>query len=79
MTSVGRRQPGMRVQAPAFLKEKGVYLHYQKIEFGSRRWIEQPPDWLEIREVNTQPNTELEDLDRGELEAILLVEQLGAN
>ncbi len=44
-----------------------------------KSWIEQPPDWLEIQVVNTQPDAELEQLDLGECEAILLMEQLGAD
>ncbi len=42
-----------------------------------QNWIAQPPDWLKIRSVTTQPDTELEQIDIGEREAILLAEQLG--
>jgi len=42
-------------------------------------WIEQPPEWLEIRAVSVGLDTALGRLDPGEREAILLAEQLMAD
>lgn len=44
-----------------------------------KNWIEHPPTWLEVQAINARPDAELEELDLGEREAILLMEQLGAN
>ncbi|MFB2981516.1 DUF3368 domain-containing protein [Microseira sp. BLCC-F43] len=42
-------------------------------------WISQPPEWLEIQTITNQPDMMLSQLDLGELEAIALAEQLGAD
>lgn len=42
-------------------------------------WISQPPEWLEIQTITNQPDLMLSQLDLGELEAIALAEQLGAD
>lgn len=44
-----------------------------------KRWITQPPDWLQIQSIGTPQEIELGKLDPGEREAILLAEQLKAN
>lgn len=44
-----------------------------------RQWIENPPDWLEIQIVEAESDAMLEDLDSGERQAILLLEQLNAD
>ncbi|MBD2092915.1 DUF3368 domain-containing protein [Microcoleus sp. FACHB-1515] len=44
-----------------------------------KQWIETPPDWLEIQTVTVEPDAVLEELDPGERQAILLVEQLNAD
>ncbi|KAB8315430.1 DUF3368 domain-containing protein [Tolypothrix campylonemoides VB511288] len=44
-----------------------------------RDWIAKPPDWLQIQPVETLQNVELEKLDPGEREAILLAEKLKAD
>ncbi|MBW4503491.1 MAG: DUF3368 domain-containing protein [Scytonema hyalinum WJT4-NPBG1] len=44
-----------------------------------RDWIAKPPDWLQIQPVETLQNIELEKLDPGEREAILLAEKLKAD
>src|ERR1700674_2822898 len=41
-----------------------------------RRWIAEPPGWLEIQPASTAP-TAIADLDAGEAAAIRLAEQLG--
>ena len=44
-----------------------------------KRWIEEPPIWLEIQPVSAQLDAVLEELDLGERESILLVKQLNAD
>ncbi|HEY9650848.1 MAG TPA: DUF3368 domain-containing protein [Coleofasciculaceae cyanobacterium] len=44
-----------------------------------KNWMTQPPDWLQIQANTTIQSLELEKLDPGEREAILLAEQLQAN
>ncbi|NET54814.1 MAG: DUF3368 domain-containing protein [Symploca sp. SIO2E6] len=44
-----------------------------------KRWIAQPPDWLEIQSIKTPQWVELGKLDPGEREAILLAEELKAS
>jgi predicted nucleic acid-binding protein len=46
-----------------------------------RKWIAQPPDWLEVRMPTQQADAELvnADLDEGERDAILLAQELGAD
>lgn len=39
----------------------------------------QPPDWIQIQAIETLQSIELEKLDPGEREAILLAEQLKAD
>ena len=43
-----------------------------------RQWIENPPIWLEIRQVSMSLDASLSHLDDGEREAIQLAEELGA-
>ncbi|MFB2838721.1 DUF3368 domain-containing protein [Floridanema evergladense] len=43
------------------------------------KWIANPPDWLQIQAIEIVPTIELEKLDPGEREAILLAEQLKAD
>ncbi|NET62811.1 MAG: DUF3368 domain-containing protein, partial [Symploca sp. SIO2E6] len=42
-------------------------------------WISQPPHWLEIQIIELTQDIELETLDLGEREAILLAERMEAN
>lgn len=44
-----------------------------------KNWIARPPDWLQIQANETLQSIELEKLDPGEREAILLAEQLKAD
>ncbi|HAJ61431.1 MAG TPA: DUF3368 domain-containing protein, partial [Cyanobacteria bacterium UBA8543] len=44
-----------------------------------KKWIAQPPDWLQIQANETLQSIELEKLDPGEREAILLAQQLKAD
>jgi len=44
-----------------------------------KRWIAQPPDWLEIQSIKTPQRVEMGKLDPGEREAILLAEELKAS
>ena len=43
-----------------------------------RAWIAQPPDWLAILSPSKSPDADLDHLDAGERDAILLAEELGA-
>lgn len=44
-----------------------------------RRWIAQPPDWLEIRTVAMAERVQLQNLDPGETAAIAIAERLNAD
>lgn len=44
-----------------------------------RAWITQPPAWLEIRPVERTSKLAIENLGRGECEAIALAEELHAD
>ncbi len=44
-----------------------------------QKWLAQGPDWLEIRKTARTPDTRLSHLDDGEIEAIQLAEELGAD
>ena len=44
-----------------------------------KSWIVQPPSWLQIQSIKLPQDVELEKLDPGEREAILLAEQLKAD
>lgn len=44
-----------------------------------RRWIQDPPEWLRVLEVVAKRDPELEKLDDGEREAILLAQELRAD
>ncbi len=44
-----------------------------------RKWIAQPPDWLQVVQIDSDGDKELEALHRGEREAILLAEKLDAD
>jgi predicted nucleic acid-binding protein len=44
-----------------------------------RAWMAKPPDWLEIRKVRETSDADLEHLDAGEREAIVLAEEVGAD
>lgn len=44
-----------------------------------KRWITQPPNWLQIQSIETPQVIEPGKLDPGEQEAILLAEQLNAD
>lgn len=44
-----------------------------------KRWIAQPPTWLQIQPTELPQSIDLEKLDPGERDAILLAEQLKAN
>ncbi|MCC5615849.1 DUF3368 domain-containing protein [Nostoc sp. CHAB 5836] len=44
-----------------------------------KNWIAQPPNWLQIQPIELPQDLELEKLDPGEREAILLAEQLEAD
>lgn len=44
-----------------------------------KNWMTHPPDWLQVQSVETLQSLELNLLDPGEREAILLAEQLNAD
>lgn len=44
-----------------------------------RSWIANPPSWLEVHPVNSKPSQDLDHLQAGEREAILLAEDLAAD
>src|SRR5271165_4144 len=44
-----------------------------------RQWVNDAPDWLEVRKVTTPADAALARLDDGEREAIVLAEQLSAD
>lgn len=44
-----------------------------------RRWISHPPPWLHVKDVQPGSDTHLAALHRGERDAILLAEDLGAD
>src|SRR5579871_238206 len=46
-----------------------------------RRWIEQPPDWLQVRASSLTPDSKLleADIEVGERDAILLAQELAAD
>lgn len=44
-----------------------------------KNWIAQPPNWLQIQQIQTVQGIELGKLDPGEREAILLAEELKAD
>lgn len=44
-----------------------------------RTWVATPPDWLKIQSVNQPSDAIVDLLDPGELEAILLAQELKAN
>jgi len=44
-----------------------------------KNWIVQPPNWLQVQLIEAPQSSELEKLDPGEREAILLAEQLSAD
>ena len=44
-----------------------------------RAWIDRPPSWLRVEEVTPRSDAQLDALHRGEREAILLAEDLGAD
>lgn len=44
-----------------------------------RAWIAQPPEWIETHSVLAVPDETLDRLHKGESEAIMLAEQLGAD
>jgi len=43
-----------------------------------RQWIDDPPDWLEIRHPKLSPEDRLGHLGRGERDAIILAQELDA-
>ena len=44
-----------------------------------KEWIQNYPDWLIIRNITNSSDSELDQLDRGEREAIILAEEIKAN
>jgi predicted nucleic acid-binding protein len=44
-----------------------------------RAWMDNRPDWLEVRSVNSLPDPSMADLDSGEAEAIYLAEEVRAH
>ena len=44
-----------------------------------QQWIANRPQWLEIRQTSTAPDSTLSHLDEGERQAIQLAEELGAD
>lgn len=58
-----------------------VYLELQaqKTPTQVKQWVEQYPQWLQVEFVEVIINSELEKLDRGETEAIILAETLRAD
>jgi predicted nucleic acid-binding protein len=43
-----------------------------------RQWIDDPPDWVEIRHPKLSPDDRLDHLGRGERDAIILAQELDA-
>ena len=44
-----------------------------------RKWVRKPPSWLHVAEVTHHNDAQLDSLHRGERDAILLAEDLGAD
>ncbi|MDJ0728979.1 MAG: DUF3368 domain-containing protein [Crocosphaera sp.] len=44
-----------------------------------KEWIENYPDWLVIRNITNASDSDLDKLDKGEREAIILAEEIKAN
>ncbi|ACB52568.1 hypothetical protein cce_3220 [Crocosphaera subtropica ATCC 51142] len=44
-----------------------------------KKWIKNPPNWLIIETINDLSDTELDKLDQGEKEAIILAEEIKAD
>jgi predicted nucleic acid-binding protein len=44
-----------------------------------RAWIAQPPKWIEMHSILAEPDETLDRLHKGESEAVMLAEQLGAD
>ena len=54
-------------------------LRHQKAPAVVRAWIAAPPPWCTIQQPQGQPDTTLRQLGPGEREALLLVQELGAD
>lgn len=54
-------------------------LQAQKTPTVVRKWVANPPEWLQIRNVAVPPDPSLAELDPGEREAIALAEVLRAD
>jgi predicted nucleic acid-binding protein len=55
-------------------------LRHERTPAVIRQWAEQPPSWIEVRQVYALPAAhELEGLDRGEWEAIELANEIHAS
>ncbi len=63
-----------RVVIPITVSEE---LQNPATPYAVRLWIENPPDWLEFRHPKLPADDPLEQLGRGERDAILLAEELG--
>ena len=44
-----------------------------------RAWMQQVPQWVEVRKIGSRPDSTLSMLDPGEREAIQLAEEIGAD
>lgn len=65
-----------RIVIPEWVR---VELAAAKAPDAVRTWIADPPDWLEVQGAIAQSSEALQDLDRGEQEAIALAESIGAD
>jgi predicted nucleic acid-binding protein len=54
-------------------------LRHHKAPAPVRAWIAEPPPWCTIQQAQGQPDTALLQLGPGEREALLLVQELGAD
>ena len=66
----------IRVLIPPAVKEE---LTWARAPEAVRVWIEQSPDWIEVRAPSGLADSHLAQLDPGERDAILLAEELHAD
>lgn len=75
LTDILPRLYGRVIVPPAVAGE----LQAKNAPAGVKRWITNPPDWLEVRPIVVPPDPALGKLDAGEREAITIAEALQAN
>ena len=56
-----------------------IELQHPHTPVAVRAWMADPPAWLEIRQTTSIGNTALTELDAGERDAILLMQELKAD